>query len=348
MENGWASITARICTLTCSSASMSCASTPASSDATSRSIPASAMKRRYPSVVSAKPGGTRTPALINSPREEHLPPTRGTDSLRQSSNQQTIGRPGRRVFMASAGVSSITLAALAICAGQRVMVIAPVEPSTRSIMPVLMILVACPVPTTAGRPYSRQTIAAWLITPPTSVTQAPILAKAGAQDGEVVGATRISPSSNWPTSLTVLHTRALPSTMPGLPAEPLNSVMLSGSLTSCTDAQSASDLLVTPQSTMVKGSWITSGAVPMAGGGLHSLNFCITPLRQTISFGQVLVPRGVTPVAQAVTISHSADLISSRRSSQMSSTSSITPCSFMITPTSRILFQNTEWNQCST
>src|ERR1039457_322434 len=335
----------RIAVLARSNASMSWQSRLPSSNLIFRSIPASAMKRRQPSVVSAKPGGTRTPALINSPREEHLPPTRGTESFRHSSNQQTTGRP---VFMASAGARSITLAALAICANQRVMVIAPVEPSTRSIIPVLMIFVACPVPTTAGRPYSRQTIAAWLITPPTSVTQAPILAKAGAQDGEVVGATRISPSSNWPTSLTVLHTRALPSTMPGLPAEPLNSVMLSGSLTSCTDAQSASDLLVTPQSTMVKGSCITSGAVPMAGGGLHSLNFCITPLRQTISFGQVLVPRGVTPVAQAVTISHSADLISSRRSSQMSSTSSITPCSFMITPTSRILFQNTEWNQCST
>src|SRR5664280_824698 len=182
-----------------------------------------------------------------------------------------------------------------MAAPQRAMVTAPVEPSTRSIIPVLMILVACPVPTTAGMPYSRQTIAAWLITPPTSVTQAPILANAGAHDGEVVGATRISPSSSCPTSLTVLHTRALPSMMPGLPAKPFNSVMVSGSFTSCTAAQSASDLLVTPQSTMVKGSLITSGAMPMAGGALHSLNFCITPLRQRISFGQVLVPRGVTP-----------------------------------------------------
>src|SRR5450631_2080486 len=51
------------------------------------------MKRRYPSVVSAKPGGTRTPALISSPSEEHLPPTRSTDSFLHSSSQQTIGRP---------------------------------------------------------------------------------------------------------------------------------------------------------------------------------------------------------------------------------------------------------------
>lgn len=51
------------------------------------------MKRRYPSVVSAKPGGTRTPALISSPSEEHFPPTRSTDSFLHSSSQQTIGRP---------------------------------------------------------------------------------------------------------------------------------------------------------------------------------------------------------------------------------------------------------------
>ena len=225
---------------------------------------------------------------------------------------------------------------------------APVEPSTRIIMPVWMILVAWPVPTTAGMPYSRQTIAAWLMTPPTSVTQALILAKAGAQDGDVVGATRISPSCSWRMSSTVRQTRALPSTMPGLPAKPLKSLTVDGSLISATTAQSASEVLVTPHRTMVKGSWITSGAVPMAGGAFHSLNFAMTPLRHSTSFGQVIVPRGVTPVAQAVTTSHRACLISSRRSSQTSSTSLMMPCSARMAPTSRILFQNTEWNQCST
>ena len=86
----------------------------------------------------------------------------------------------------------------------------------------------------------------------------------------------------------------------------------------------------------------------MAGGGLHWRNFSMTPLRHSISGGQEKLPRGVTPVAQAVTTSHRACLISSRRSSQMSSISLIRPWSFMIAATSRILFQNTEWNQCST
>src|ERR1700693_3785379 len=83
----------RIAELARSNASMSWQSRLPSSNLSSRSIPASAMKRRQPSVVRAKPGGTRTPALINSPREEHLPPTRGTESFRHSSNQQSSGEP---------------------------------------------------------------------------------------------------------------------------------------------------------------------------------------------------------------------------------------------------------------
>src|SRR5437879_12045762 len=70
----------------------------------------------------------------------------------------------------------------------------PSEPSTLIIAPVRMAAVARPVPTTAGRPYSRHTIAAWDITPPTSVTVARILEKIGAQAGEVLPHTRISPS----------------------------------------------------------------------------------------------------------------------------------------------------------
>ena len=43
-------------------------------------------------------------------------------------------------------------------------------PSTRSSWPVLILETALPVPTTAGMPYSRQTMAVWLMIPPTSVT----------------------------------------------------------------------------------------------------------------------------------------------------------------------------------
>ena len=44
--------------------------------------------------------------------------------------------------------------------------------------------------------------------------------------------------------------------------------------------------VVTPQSTMLNGSVTTSGGVPRAGGGLHSWNFAMTPLRHSISFFQ--------------------------------------------------------------
>src|SRR5690606_37913641 len=107
--------------------------------------------------------------------------------------------------------------------------------------PVLITRVDSPVPTTAGIPYSRHTMAAWLMTPPTSVMQALILAKAGAHDGEVVGATRISPSTRSRISSALRHTRAVPSMTPGLAAKPLSSVIVAGSATSCTAAQSDSD-----------------------------------------------------------------------------------------------------------
>ena len=53
---------------------------------------------------------------------------------------------------------------------------------------------AVPVPTTAGRPYSRETIAAWDMIPPMSVTVAAIFEKIGAQAGDVIVQTRISPA----------------------------------------------------------------------------------------------------------------------------------------------------------
>ena len=50
-----------------------------------------------------------------------------------------------------------------------------------------MVVDPLPVPVTAGRPYSRQTIAAWLIIPPMSVTVALILPKIGPHDGAITG-----------------------------------------------------------------------------------------------------------------------------------------------------------------
>ncbi len=61
----------------------------------------------------------------------------------------------------------------------------PRPPSTRSRCPSLMREVALPVPTTAGKPYSRATIAAWLIEPPMSDTAATIFWKIGAHVGFV-------------------------------------------------------------------------------------------------------------------------------------------------------------------
>src|SRR5690606_32491263 len=69
----------------------------------------------------------------------------------------------------------------------------PARPSMRTRWPVFSRAEAKPVETTAGMPYSRQTMAAWLIMPPMSVTTPATTEKAEAQDGAVIGATRISP-----------------------------------------------------------------------------------------------------------------------------------------------------------
>ena len=127
----------------------------------------------------------------------------------------------------------------------------PLVPSTRSRWPVLMVVEAEPVPVTAGRPYSRQTIAAWLIMPPMSVTVALILPKIGPQDGAVTVATRISPcctSESWSASVT---TRARPSTTPGEAAMPRRPPP---STSSPAPSHCWTCSVVMPQSIRVKGS----------------------------------------------------------------------------------------------
>jgi hypothetical protein len=57
-------------------------------------------------------------------------------------------------------------------AGQSRIVTTPRSPSTRTRCPVLIRFVAWPVPTTAGIPYSRATMAACDMVPPMSETAA--------------------------------------------------------------------------------------------------------------------------------------------------------------------------------
>ena len=90
----------------------------------------------------------------------------------------------------------------------------PRPPSTRMRWPSLILEVAMPVPTTAGRPYSRATMPAWLIEPPMSDTAAEIFWKIGAQVGLVTWQTRMSPCFSRPISSTDFTTLAMPSTTP--------------------------------------------------------------------------------------------------------------------------------------
>ncbi len=69
----------------------------------------------------------------------------------------------------------------------------PMFPSTLMMSPSRIELVAFQVPTTAGIPYSRAAIAAWVNMPPVSVTTPAIFRNSGVQAVLVAGQTRISP-----------------------------------------------------------------------------------------------------------------------------------------------------------
>ena len=157
----------------------------------------------------------------------------------------------------------------------------PLVPSTRIVWPVRICAVARPVPTTAGSPYSRQTIAACDMTPPMSVTTALTLEKIGAQAGDVIGQTRMSPSRTRAISSTSITTRATPSTTPGDAAAPVSRPPPSSAL-----AHSCTRCVVTPQSMITAGSVIASGVAPIAGGGVHSPSRWRSSLRRATIGGQ--------------------------------------------------------------
>ena len=136
-------------------------------------------------------------------------------------------------------------------------------PSTRTRWPVRRVATALPVPTTAGIPYSRQTIAVWLMMPPTSDTVAAIRANTGAHDGEVAGQTSTSPGCTSVSSDTCVTTRTGPSTTPGEPPVPRSVLPSPSSLVS----HSPTVDVVMPHSITVNGSLTSVGGGPSAGAG---------------------------------------------------------------------------------
>src|ERR1700730_6200677 len=99
----------------------------------------------------------------------------------------------------------------------------PWSPSTSTMSPSRMVAVALPVPTTAGIPYSRATMAQWDRTPPASVTIAAAAANNCVQGAEVVSATRTSPRRSLLESERERRTFAGPRARPGEPALPCTS-----------------------------------------------------------------------------------------------------------------------------
>ena len=69
-------------------------------------------------------------------------------------------------------------------------------------------------------PSSRETIAAWQVMPPESVTIAAARRISGTQSGAVMCATSTSPSPSSPASASEVTTRTRPAAEPGRGAEP--------------------------------------------------------------------------------------------------------------------------------
>src|SRR6266566_4812414 len=216
----------------------------------------------------------------------------------------------------------------------------PRSPSTRTSWPVLIRLVASPVPTTAGMPYSRATIAACDIEPPMSETAALILPNTGAQLGAVTGQTRISPSRTSPIWLTSVSTRAGPSTIPEEAPQP-RIAPLSGR------SQASIVCWVTPQSMCTAGSFSASGTGPRAGGGDQSRRASSMRLREATMGRKWAAPSGGAPAAQASITSDSAWSTSVWCSWNTSSASASTPKRASSAPNSRIRAKNWLVNQCS-
>src|SRR5947208_942463 len=216
----------------------------------------------------------------------------------------------------------------------------PRSPSTRTRWPVLIRLVASPVPTTAGMPYSRATIAACDIEPPMSETAALILPNTGAQLGAVTGQTRISPSLISPIWLTSVSTRAGPSTTPEEAPTPR---------TTSEEGRSQASIVVwvTPQSMCTAGSLSASGTGPSAGGGDQPRSASSIRLRPATMGRKRDAPTGGAPPAQASITSDSAWSTSVWCSWNTSSASASTPDLASSAPNSRILAKNWLVNQCS-
>src|SRR3546814_13564152 len=91
-----------------------------------------------------------------------------------------------------------------------------------------MTSVALPVPTIAGTPSSRLTMAAWLVVPPWLVTMPAARFMTGTQSGSVVSVMRIDPSRNCSMSAAVRITQALPAAMAVPMAAPVVVVAAAG------------------------------------------------------------------------------------------------------------------------
>ena len=119
-----------------------------------------------------------------------------SDARPDGRQSQTWVRSPRGWRIVAAHVSATLSVAARPYVIHQTMATVPAVPSTVTSCPVCSRVVASPVPTTAGMPYSRATREAWAARVPPSVTTAAARANSGVHAGAVAFATSTSPSRN--------------------------------------------------------------------------------------------------------------------------------------------------------
>ncbi len=172
----------------------------------------------------------------------------------------------------------------------------PRPPSTRMRWPSLIRCVAVPVPTTAGRPYSRATIAMWLIDPPMSRDRGADLLE-DRRPGRVGDLADEDIALLQPADLLdrLDHPRRCLRPRRDEAAKPLSSF---GSGSSPALSQVSRLSRVMPHSITIAGSSITSGTAPSAGEVACLPHSSIAAARCLTIAGQCCGPRGGEPMPQ--------------------------------------------------
>jgi len=131
--------------------------------------------------------------MMNSMRARPIP---AAGSRHHFSAAPGLARLTIRLVLVAGRSSSASSCVVILAGPSKTRPTSPPAHDTVTRCPSARVEVASTVPTTAGTPSSRLTIAAWEVRPPRLVTTAAARCITGTQSGSVASATRIDPDTN--------------------------------------------------------------------------------------------------------------------------------------------------------